>query len=473
MSKTINYYYSIIHDLHFYPIIHHRSIVVKSLIIIDKKAHIYYFQPISYDYNTQMKNLYYNSDNRLCIEKIDLSSILKKYPTPFYIYSTNEIKKNCKDVLSCVGNLDLLPCYALKANYNPALIKIIRDLGFGADVVSGGELHFALTNGISPEKIVFAGVGKNKDEISQAINSGIHSINIESTSELRQVMSIAKQHKKDIVIAVRVNPDIDANTHPYISTGLHSSKFGVTRETAVELFKMAKDAEYILPTGIHVHIGSQIESSGPYLETVKFLKDFISDLSELGIQIEYIDLGGGIGINYHNQIGNDDEQSTFIKRILPELLKPLENENKKILIELGRSIIGSAGFLLTRVLYIKETPKKKFIIVDAAMNNLIRPSLYDAYHQILPVISTSDPIEVVDVVGPVCETSDFFAKDRSLPALKEGDVIAITGAGAYGQALSSNYNLRPTIAEYLIDDEEVHTIYKGESIEDLAMKFNR
>jgi diaminopimelate decarboxylase len=365
-----------------------------------------------------------------------------------------------------------MPCYALKANYNPALIKIIKDMNFGADVVSGGELYFALENGIPPEKIVFAGVGKTKEEITQAIKKGIHSINIESKSELEQVMSVADQLKKRIVVAIRVNPDIDAKTHPYISTGLHSNKFGVTRETAIELFKMAKDALYIEPSGLHVHIGSQIETIEPYLESVKYLKDLISQLENMGIPIKYIDLGGGIGINYQNQINEKGEPSTYLKKILPGLLKPFMNEKRKILIELGRSIIGSAGILVTKVLYIKDTPLKKFIIVDAAMNNLIRPSLYNAHHQILPVTNKEKSTEIVDVVGPICETTDFFAKDRLLPKFREEDYLVIGGAGAYGQALSSNYNLRPTIAEYLIDDNHLRTIFKGESIENIALRYN-
>jgi diaminopimelate decarboxylase len=274
------------------------------------------------------------------------------------------------------------------------------------------------------------------------------------------------------VVAIRVNPDIDAKTHPYISTGLHSSKFGVTRDTAIELFRLAKDTNYIEPSGLHVHIGSQIETIEPYLETIKFLNELISQLEGMGIPIRYIDLGGGIGINYQNQINVEGEPSTYLKKILPGLLKPFVNEKRKILIELGRSIIGPAGILVTKVLYIKDTPQKKFIIVDAAMNNLIRPSLYNAHHQILPVTNNERSTEMVDVVGPVCETTDFFAKDRLLPKFCQGDYLVIGGAGAYGQALSSNYNLRPTIAEYLIDDHHLRTIFKGESIENIALRYN-
>jgi diaminopimelate decarboxylase len=418
-----------------------------------------------------MKNIYYNSEGYLSIEGIDTRLLIEKYPTPFYAYSTNEIIGNCRDVHQCAASLELMPCYALKANYNPSLIKIIRDMNFGADVVSGGELYFALNNGIDPQKIVFAGVGKNEEEITLAIQHGIHSINIESKSELERIKTVAQQLKKKIVVAIRVNPDIDAKTHPYISTGLHSSKFGVSREMAIKLYNNARMSDYLDPCGVHVHIGSQIEETGPYLETVHFLKNFVSQLENMGITISYLDLGGGIGINYPDLINERNESTTFIKKILPSLLKPFENEKRKILVELGRSIIGSAGVLLTKILYIKETPQKKFVIVDAAMNNLIRPSLYNAYHQILPVNAGAGSTEVVDVVGPVCETADFFAKDRELPVCREGDYLVITGAGAYGQALASNYNLRSTAAEYLIEEDQIHTIFKGESIEDIALKF--
>jgi diaminopimelate decarboxylase len=344
-------------------------------------------------------------------------------------------------------------------------------MNFGADVVSGGELFFARDNGIPPEKIVFAGVGKSKEELCQAVKEGIHSINIESKAELDLLISVTQKLQQKIVIAIRVNPDIDAKTHPYISTGLHSSKFGVTRDKAFQLYRQAKASNYIEPSGLHVHIGSQIESIEPYLETVNFVKDFITQLEAEEIPISYIDLGGGIGIDYHHQLATDARPTTHIKKILPGLLKPFMNGNRKVLVELGRSIIGSAGILITKILFIKKTPNKKFIIVDAAMNNLIRPSLYHAYHQILPINQKTDSTEIVDVVGPICETTDFFAEERDLPVLNEGEYLAITGAGAYGQALSSNYNLRPTIAEYLIENNRLRTIFKGESIEAIANKY--
>ena len=418
-----------------------------------------------------MKHIYYNSEKNLSLEKCDLTSIVSRFSTPFYIYSCEEIKKNCQDILSIAAPLNFLPCYALKANYNPDLLKIIKQMGFGADVVSGGELYFARKIGIPPEKIVFAGVGKTQDEIRDAVREEIHSLNIESESELEAVATIAREIGKKATIAIRVNPDIDPKTHPYISTGLHSNKFGVTKNVAIKLYQKAIKLSHIEPSGIHVHLGSQIETVNPYIETVAFIKNMLHELKDLGIDIRHIDLGGGIGIDYQHQLNSDGKPRTYINEILPGLLKPFIEGNRKVLIELGRSIIGTAGLLITKVLYIKNTPQKKFIVVDAAMNNLIRPSLYDAYHQILPLTSSDKKEEKVDVVGPICETSDFFARDRSLPHLNEGDFLAITGAGAYGQSLSSNYNLRPMIPEYLIEGDHMHTIFEGESIASIAEKY--
>jgi diaminopimelate decarboxylase len=364
-----------------------------------------------------------------------------------------------------------MPCYALKANYNPTLLKLIAQNGLGADVVSGGELYFARRAGIAPEKIVFAGVGKSEAEIGQAIQLKIHSLNIESESELRVIEKVAQRLNKRVTVAVRVNPDIDAETHPYISTGLHSNKFGVTRETAINLLQRAAKHPFIDPGGIHVHIGSQIDHKEPYIETAHYLLDMHAELEHLGINIHFIDLGGGIGINYNNQLDEAENKVTYISNILPALLKPFKNKKIKILIELGRSIIGSAGFLVTRVIYIKNTPQKKFIIVDAAMNNLLRPSLYQAYHQILPLRNDHTMIEKADVVGPVCESSDFLAKGRELPVVNEGDFLVVTGAGAYGQALASAYNLRPAIPEYLVDGENIDVIFAGDTVESIADRY--
>ena len=420
-----------------------------------------------------MKILYFKKDSNLIFENIPISKICHEIETPYYLYSKNDILQNCESIIRHGEKVGLTPCYALKANYNPSILKIIKDTGFGADVVSGGELYFALKAGFSPEKIVFAGVGKTEEEIEYAINSNIHSINIESESELNLVSDVATRLKKKIRIAIRINPDIDPQTHPYISTGLHFNKFGVAKSIALSLFKRSKDMPFVSAEGLHVHIGSQITSITPYLDTVKILKGFINELKQIGINITFIDLGGGIGINYDNQLSDGDNQRNYIDRILPGVLKELESTKLKLYIELGRSVIGSAGLLITKVIHVKETENKKFIIVDAAMNNLIRPSLYQANHQILPIEKSDNrKKEIVDIVGPVCETSDFLAKDRELPVLKQGDYLAITGAGAYGQALASNYNLRPVIAEILVSGSNYKIIKKCDSIEDLAARFD-
>jgi len=418
-----------------------------------------------------MKILYYDSSVNLCLEDVKLSNISNQFPTPFYVYSKADIQQNCNQILEYINEFDLTPCYALKANYNPEILRIIKNMGFGADVVSGGELYFALKRGIPPGQIVFAGVGKTKDEIEYAINSNIHSLNVESEGELNLINEISSRLEKKVKIAVRVNPDIDPKTHPYISTGLHTNKFGVPKDQAINLFKKSLEMKWVSAEGIHVHIGSQITSSDPYLETANFLEIMVNELSQIGQQITFLDLGGGIGINYTNQLDGNDR--TYIKSILPKILNKLKKLKLKIYVELGRSIIGSAGLLITKVINIKENKNKKFIIVDAAMNNLIRPSLYQAFHQILPLKQSKDNTsEKVDLVGPVCETGDFFARDRELPKLKAGDYLAITGAGAYGQSLSSNYNLRPSIAELLIHNSDIKIIKEQESIEDIANKFS-
>lgn len=409
------------------------------------------------------QNIHYKNNQLFC-ESVDLTSFSATHETPYYLYSKKEIVNNCQEIIDAGKGLDYLPCYALKANYNPHLLKIIRDFGFGADVVSGGELDFALKLGFAPEKIVFAGVGKTAAEIEQGIQTGIHSLNIESAEELQLTAAIAGRLKKKIRIALRVNPDIEAETHKYISTGRHINKFGITIDEALKLYQKAVKDTWLEPQGIHVHIGSQIVKSEPFLRTVDFLKNFVLQLQEQGAPISYLDLGGGIGIDYANSFQSDHEPKNYLREILPAYLNGFKSSGLKLIVELGRSVIATSGMLITKVLYRKHTPVKQFVVVDAAMNNLIRPSLYNAHHEIVPLVLNNNKEEVFDVVGPVCESSDFFAKDRKLPILQQGDLLAIGATGAYGQALASNYNLRPSIAEYLVDGSNVKTIYKGRSI---------
>ncbi len=412
---------------------------------------------------------FYYQDRFLYSEKVNLFEFARQNKTPFYLYSQSRIEENCQLVLEAGKSLDFLPCYALKANYNPAILKLMQRLGFGADVVSGGELQFALKAGFDPQKIVFAGVGKTAEEIELAISTGIHSINIESVEEFHLVKKIAHRLKKSIGIAFRINPDIEAPTHDYIATGKHINKFGIPLSDALLLYRMAADDAWLNPIGLHVHIGSQILDVKPFLKTADYLLETIEKLKAQGLPVKVLDLGGGIGIDYTEQMFS--EPSWPLKEILPAFLKKFEGWNLKLMVELGRAIVGDAGVLITKVLYRKQTPLKKFVIVDAAMNNLLRPSLYQAYHPIVPLQKSEKAKEVVDVVGPVCESGDFLAQNRKLPTVEAGDYLAVGGAGAYGQALASNYNLRPLIPEYMVKGDQIKTIFKGETIEQIAKKY--
>jgi len=420
-----------------------------------------------------MSNTFYYRRQSLYCESTNLATFAKNHGSPFYLYSKKELLQNCQAILDAGKNSDFLPCYALKANYNPVLLRMIRDLGFGADVVSGGELEFALKIGFPAEKIVFAGVGKSAAEIEFAIQTGIHSLNIESAEELQLTAQIAAKLQKRVRIALRVNPDIDAHTHEYISTGKHINKFGITVDKALKLYPQAADNPWLDPAGIHVHIGSQITQKEPFLRTVDFLLNFSEQLRALRVPVTYLDLGGGIGVNYENNFRDLKTPNSYIEDILPAYLQGLEESGLKLVAELGRSVIATTGLLITKVLYRKQTPLKKFVVVDAAMNNLIRPSLYGAHHEIVPIELNNKKAEVVDVVGPVCESGDFFAKDRLLQSFEQGDFIVITAAGAYGQALSSNYNLRPDIPEYLVDGDTIDIIYKGRSVNDIYAQYEK
>jgi len=416
------------------------------------------------------RNFHYKNRHLHC-EETDLVSFSAGCETPYYIYSKNEISENCTQVQDAGKGLDFMPCYALKANYNPHLLALIRDLGFGADVVSGGELDFALRLGFDPQKIVFAGVGKTAAEIDFAIRSGIHSLNIESAEEMETVAATAARLQKKTRIALRVNPDIEAETHKYIATGRHINKFGITVDEALKLYQIAAKDEWLDPQGIHVHIGSQITKPEPFIRTADFLIGFARKLQQLNVPISYLDLGGGIGIDYTNNFRDSENEQNYIRNILPAFLNKFKETDFKIVSELGRSITASAGILVNRVLYRKQTPLKQFIVIDGAMNNLIRPSLYSAHHEIVPLVLKDGENEVVDVVGPVCESGDFFAKDRELQPLYQGDLLAVAASGAYGQSLSSNYNLRPGAAEYLVDGNTVKTIYKGRSIDRIFKEY--
>lgn len=422
-----------------------------------------------------MKSPFIYQNKRLFCEDLDVEKFAKTVPTPFYLYSKAELEHNCQtvwDAASQVKNINFQPCYAVKANYNPTILKLIQAQGFGADIVSGGELFFSQKAGFPIDKTVFSGVGKTESEIRDALQKNIYSINIESEEEMHLVARLAKEESKVQRIAIRINPDIDAKTHSYISTGLHTNKFGVSSDQALSLYLEAREHKNLKPEGIHVHIGSQIRFDGPYKETAEILKSFIKKLATKKITISYLDLGGGIGINYENSLTNPDLPRTYINNILPRYLEAFVGLNLKIFVELGRSIIGSAALLVSKVLIRKKSPLKNFIIVDAAMNNLMRPSLYQASHQVNPLLQDSRETIIADVVGPICESGDFLAKEIYIENIPAGELIAVASAGAYGQALSSNYNLRPSISEYLVDGEKVACIFKGRTIEDISKQYD-
>jgi len=413
-------------------------------------------------------------DNELYCEDVPLRELGEEFGTPLYVYSRNQILQNLRMVAAPLAELDHCVCYALKANANQALLKMLAQEGSGADVVSGGELHLALKAGFAPSKISFAGVGKRDDEIEFALSSGVFSINVESSQELQVVSRIAYRLGTTARVTIRINPDIDAQSHPYITTGLKQNKFGIPADEAIPMFKYAATLPSISVIGVHTHIGSQITKVEPFVEAATALVGLTKSLREAGFPVNHIDLGGGFGVQYVNAImreGLPHEAETtavpalnvFIERVLPVL----KESGCSVWLEPGRSIVASAGALVTKVLYTKGNGAKKFVIVDAGMNDLLRPSLYNAYHQIVPVSVQTYEHERVDVVGPICETGDFLARDRLLTVSKRDDLLAVLTAGAYGFALSSNYNARLRPAEILVNGDKVRIIRDRETLDDL------
>jgi diaminopimelate decarboxylase len=412
---------------------------------------------------TVMKGFDYR-DNELCCEGVRIEEIAKEIGTPFYLYSQKTLIDNYRAFDEAFKETDHLICYSYKANSNLSICKVLKEEGAGADVVSGGELYKALKVGVDPKKIVFSGVGKTREEIAYALNSNILLLNVESIPELELTDEIARKLKKKAPIALRINPDIDPNTHPHISTGLAKSKFGIEISRAKEVYKKAKELENIEVLGIHMHIGSQITELEPFVDSLKKIVELIKELEKEGIELKYLDIGGGLGISYKKGKKAPTPEE-FAEKLLP-LIKELKC---KIILEPGRAIVGKVGILVTKVLYVKKTEEKSFVVVDAAMNDLIRPSLYDAYHEIIPikpVTGHQSPV-TVDIVGPICESGDYFAKDRELPEIKSGDLLAILDAGAYGFSMSSNYNARPKVAEILVEKDKYRIICKRESYENL------
>jgi len=400
-------------------------------------------------------------------EGISLQRLAEKFDTPLYVYSAATIDQRYRTFEGAFRDISHTICYSVKANSNLSILRLLARKGCGFDVVSGGELERVLAaDRKAAKKVVFSGVGKTREELTTALKAGILLFNVESESELSALAECSAKLKKTAPIALRVNPDVAAETHPYISTGLHQHKFGVPIDKARQLYAQAARSKYLTVRGVSVHIGSQITDASPFGEAMERVADFVRELRNDGHTIEYVDAGGGLGISYHKSGAQDF--SAQAAAYAGKLTNPLRKLKVHLLLEPGRSIIGPAGALLTKVVYKKANDGKRFLVVDAAMNDLIRPALYGAHHEIVPVrIPHNRATETTDIVGPVCETGDFFARDRELPSVEEGDVLAILDAGAYGMVLASNYNTRPRAAEILVSGKLVKVIRRREKISDL------
>ncbi len=405
-------------------------------------------------------------------DRVSLADLAKRFGTPLYVYSGSTIRERMRTFDRAFRKVPHTVCYSVKANSNLRILRLLAGMGCGFDVVSGGELERVLrVSRSAAKKIVFSGVGKTQDEMRAALKAAVLLFNVESESELWSLAECAARAKKKARIALRVNPDVPAETHPYISTGLHQHKFGIPIEEARRLYARAAEMKSLEIAGVSVHIGSQITDVKPFAATMERVAELTRALRADGHAIKYIDAGGGLGIAYENQ--SLPGFAEYVASYANALLQPLRNLKVHLLLEPGRCIVGPAGALLTRLLYKKANGKKKFLVVDAAMNDLLRPSLYRAYHQIVPVQrsdSSSQPnqLETVDVVGPICETGDFFARDRELQILQEGALLALLDAGAYGMVLASNYNTRPRPAEVLVDGKSVKLIRRRETFADLV-----
>jgi diaminopimelate decarboxylase len=398
--------------------------------------------------------LYKNGE--LFCENVPLRKIAEEVGTPFYVYSKNAILDKINQYKEAFKEVDTLICYATKANSNLSILKLIKEEGLGADIVSGGELYKTRKVGIPANKIVYAGVGKTDFELDFALREEILAFNVESKEELVVLNEIAEKRKKKAKIAIRVNPDVDPKTHPYISTGLKKSKFGIDIDEALDAYKFAKSLKNIQIVGIHCHIGSQIMDVSPYKEAIEKVITLIDTLKKEDINISHIDVGGGLGIRYKPE-DNPPKPSELADIIIPMI----KSSNLKLILEPGRSLMGEAGALVSRVIFTKNKKEKHFIIVDTGMNDLMRPSIYNAYHHILAVKPKKEKV-IADIVGPICETGDFLALDRQIDDLKRGELIAIMSAGAYGASMSSNYNIRPRATEVLVDNDTFKVIRERE-----------
>ena len=399
-------------------------------------------------------------------ERVPLKRIAAEVGTPAYVYSLATLKRHYNVFDQAFAKVGHIVCYSVKANSNLALLRAFVKLGSGFDIVSGGELFRALKAGGDPRKIVFSGVGKKKSEIEYALDAGILMFNVESEEELTTINEVAAAVGKKAPISLRVNPDVDPQTHPYISTGMKKAKFGVEIKKSIETYKKALAMKNLEVVGVDCHIGSQLTSVAPFVDALAKVREYldrvlVGEMKKEGARIRYLDLGGGLGIHYH------DETPPLPEDYAKAIIKGLEGLDITLILEPGRVIVGNAGILLTEVQYIKETDTKKFVIVDGGMNDLIRPALYGSYQAIQPVVQSQAETINADVVGPICESGDFFAKDRDIARPKRGDLLAVMSAGAYGFTMASNYNSHPKPPEILVDGDQYYVVRKRETLDDL------
>ena len=421
---------------------------------------------------------FHYGEGRLHCEDVDLEAVAQAHGTPLYVYSASTILDHYQRLDSALGELDHLICYAVKANSNRAVLRLLAEQGAGFDIVSGGELYRVLQAGGSAARCTFAGVGKSPDEIEYALAEGVFSFNVESEAELEAINRIAAARNVRAPIALRVNPDVDAGTHKYVSTGTHENKFGIGIDTIERVYEAASRMPHITIRGVQMHIGSQITQAQPFADAIAKVAPIVRELKKR-YGIEFLSIGGGMGIIYKRALESgagkwwhdqDGEESAFsVQSYARAILPALRSLGVRVLLEPGRFLVGNAGVLLTRVRYVKQAAQKKFVIVDAGMNDLIRPALYQSYHEIVPVLESPDrSSQVVDVVGPVCESGDFFAEDRELPELREGELVALMSAGAYGFVMASNYNSRPLPAEVLVRGERFSVVRERQTYADLV-----
>jgi diaminopimelate decarboxylase len=408
-----------------------------------------------------LEDSYYYGEDGLRCEDVALSKIAESAGTPTYVYSYDALERAYRELEEAFSGLDHMICYAVKANSNLTVLRVLASFGAGADIVSGGELYRAMKAGFDPKKVVFAGVGKTEDELMAGLGERILLFNVESASELEHIERLAARHGKRARVALRVNPDVDPETHAHVSTGHGASKFGIPVDEALALAERVLAYRCIDLIGVHQHIGSQITKLAPYAESVEKSAQLVDELKRRGFDIKYFNIGGGLGIRYK------DEEAPSPKDLVDAVRPTLEATGTKILCEMGRYIAGNAGVLLTRVIYRKRSGGKNFIVADAGMNDLLRPSLYDAYHEVRPV-NDGAAAAPADLVGPVCESGDYLARDRDLPDAAEGDLLALTSAGAYGFSMASNYNSRPRPAEVLVKGDRWAVVREREHLADLV-----